>query len=56
MKKVTLLVLIVSIFSVSFSQNKKSSTQSRSAKTGKFVTKGYADKHQATTVTSKKKN
>lgn len=30
-------------------------TVSISAKTGRFVTKGYADKHPATTVTEKKK-
>ncbi len=34
---------------------KKSSTQSRSAKTGQYVTKSYADKHPSTTYTSKKR-
>jgi hypothetical protein len=32
-----------------------SGTDSRSAKTGRFVTKEYADKHKSTTVTEKKK-
>ena len=33
----------------------KKSTQSRSAKTGQYVTKKYADKHPATTYTTPKK-
>ncbi len=38
------------------SRGKKSSgTSSRSAKTGKFVTKKYADSHKSTTVTSRRK-
>lgn len=38
-------------------RKKKSSsgTTSRSAKTGRFVKKSYADKHKSTTYTSKKK-
>lgn len=32
-----------------------SGTTSRSAKTGKFVKKSYADKHKSTTYTSKRK-
>ncbi len=34
---------------------KKLSSQSRSAKTGQYVTKSYANKHPSTTCTSKKK-
>lgn len=30
-------------------------TQSRSAKTGRFVTKSFADKHKSTTITNKVK-
>ena len=36
-------------------KKKSSSTTSRSAKTGKYVKKSYADKHPSTTYTSKKK-
>jgi hypothetical protein len=36
-------------------KKKSSGTTSRSAKTGRFVTKKYADSHKSTTVTSKKK-
>jgi hypothetical protein len=34
---------------------KKAGTISRSAKSGKFVTKAYANAHKSTTVTSKRK-
>jgi FMN-dependent NADH-azoreductase len=33
----------------------KTTTRSRSAKTGKYVTKEYAKKHPSTTVTEKRK-
>lgn len=36
-------------------KKKGSSGTSRSAKTGKFVTKKYADSHKSTTYTSKNK-
>ncbi|MGI8761059.1 MAG: multidrug transporter [Jatrophihabitantaceae bacterium] len=37
------------------STGKSSGTDSRSAKTGQYVTKKYADTHKSTTVTEKKK-
>jgi len=51
-----LLLILILAFTVNFAQA-QTSTHSRSAKTGKFVTKNYAKKHKATTYTSKvKKN
>lgn len=56
MKKVIVtLVIMGTVLGAAFAQVKKPITQSRSAKTGKYVTKPYADKHKSTTVTSKKK-
>ncbi len=36
-------------------RTKSTSTTSRSAKTGKYVTKDYATKHKSTTYTSKRR-
>jgi len=47
-------ILLILILLVSFGQEK---TRSKSAKTGKFVSKKYADKNKSTTYTYKvKKN
>jgi len=50
MKIKFLLVLLLS-FAVNIAQA-QTRTQSRSAKTGKYVTKKYAKQHKATTYTS----
>ncbi len=50
-----LLLIFCLAFAVTFTQA-QTTTKSRSAKTGKFVTKDYARKHKATTYTSKTKN
>ena len=47
------------VFLLAFAANiaqAQTRTQSRSAKTGKYVTDGYAKKHKATTYTTKTKN
>jgi len=49
-----LLFIFCLAFAVNIAQA-QTRTQSRSAKTGKFVTKDYAKKHKATTYTSKTK-
>lgn len=38
------------------SKSAKSKSTSRSAKTGQYVTKSYADKHRSTTYTANKKS
>lgn len=64
MKKLILAVisfLFVMGLNAQTTKSSKSTTKSvtkstsRSAKSGKFVTKSYADKHKATTYTSKKR-
>ena len=48
-------IILILTFSINFTQA-QTITKSRSAKTGKFVTKDYAKKHKATTYTTKTKN
>lgn len=52
MRLKTALALIILVFS--FIANAQT-TKSRSAKTGRYVTKSYADKHKSTTITNKSK-
>ena len=54
MKIKFLLVLLLS-FAVNIAQA-QTRTQYRSAKTGRYVTEGYAKKHKATTYTTKTKS
>ena len=52
MKKIIIVALMLFVNCIqTFSQEK-----SRSAKTGKYVTKDYAEKHKSTTYTSKTKS
>jgi hypothetical protein len=62
MKKLLTIAIAISIVSISYGQdvksrksNNNSRTQSRSAKTGQYVSKPYADKHKSTTYTSPRK-
>jgi hypothetical protein len=61
MKQLLIILSLFLTFSIStIAQNnptKKTTpaTQSRSAKSGKYVTKSYADKHPSTTYTTPKK-
>ena len=50
MKKLICIILLASITNILFAQ-----TRSRSAKTGRFVTKSYANTHKSTTYTYKVK-
>lgn len=53
---ISISIIIAITFSLSAQESKsKKTTQSRSAKTGKFVSKSYANSHKSTTYTSKKK-
>jgi len=57
MKKILLLSgVLFFIVTSGFAQKRSSSTQSRSAKSGRYVTKSYADKHKSTTYTSKRRS
>lgn len=53
--KIKFLLVLLLAFAVNFAQA-QTRTQSRSAKTGRYVTDGYAKKHKATTYTTKTKN
>jgi hypothetical protein len=58
MKKILFVsALFLFISESAIAQKRTRSTQSRSAKTGQYTTKSYADKHKSTTyTTTKKKN
>lgn len=49
------MIILVLAFIANFAQS-QNGTQSRSAKSGKYVTKDYAKKHKATTYTTKGNN
>ena len=49
------LIIYFTLFTILFSGNLFAQEKSRSAKSGKFVTKKYAEKHKSTTYTSKTK-
>jgi len=51
MKKLLSLIIAMLIISIAYSQG----GPSRSAKTGKYVSKSYANKHPSTTYTQKKR-
>ncbi|MBP6235768.1 MAG: hypothetical protein KA536_06490 [Saprospiraceae bacterium] len=53
--KIKFLLFLLLSLAVNIAQA-QTRTQSRSAKTGRYVTDGYAKKHKATTYTTKTKN
>jgi len=55
MKTITVTLLILSFIIGNVNSKAHKTTQSRSAKTGRYVTKSYANNHKSTTVTSKRK-